>query len=59
MIVRMRRHLTYANVISSLCLFILLGGSAYAAATITGKQVKNNSLTSADIRNGTLQAVDL
>ena len=55
----MRRHLTYANVISSLCLFILLGGSAYAAATITGKQVKNSSLTGADIRNGSLAAKDL
>jgi hypothetical protein len=55
----MRRHLTYANVISSICLFTVLGGSAYAAATITGKQVKNNSLTSADIRNGTLGAADL
>jgi hypothetical protein len=55
---RMRRHLTYANVISSLCLFIVLGGSAVAAVTITGKQVKNNTLTSADIRNGTLRGVD-
>jgi hypothetical protein len=54
----MRRHLTYANVISSLCLFTVLGGSAVAAVTITGKQVKNNSLTSADIRNGTLRGVD-
>ena len=50
----MRRHLTYANVISSICLFVVLGGSAYAAKVITGKQIKNNSLTSADIRNGTL-----
>ncbi|HKP21231.1 MAG TPA: hypothetical protein VJT68_06920 [Thermoleophilaceae bacterium] len=55
----MRRHLTYANVISSLCLFIVLGGSAVAAVTITGKQVKNGSLTSADIRNGTLRGADL
>jgi hypothetical protein len=54
----MRSHLTYSNLISTLCLFIVLGGSAYAAAKITGKQVKNNSLTSADIRNGTLRKVD-
>ena len=54
----MRRHLTYANVISSICLFVVLGGSAYAATLITGKQVKDNSLTSADIRNGTLRAAD-
>jgi hypothetical protein len=55
---RMRRHLTYANVISSLCLFIVLSGSAVAAVTITGKQVRNNSLTSADIRDRTLRAND-
>jgi hypothetical protein len=30
-----RRHLTYANVISTLCLFTLLGGTAFAAFTIT------------------------
>ena len=54
----MRRHLTYSNIVSSICLFVVLGGSAYAATTITSKQVKNNSLTSADIRNGSLGAVD-
>jgi len=58
MMAPMRRHLTYANVISTVCLFIALGGSAYAAVTITGKEVKDNSLTSADIRNGTLKSTD-
>lgn len=33
MLIRLRKRFTYANVISSLCLFILLGGGAYAAAT--------------------------
>jgi hypothetical protein len=59
MLPAMTRHLSYANVISTLCLFLVLGGTAYAAATITGKQVKNSSLTGADIRNGTLKAADL
>lgn len=54
----MRRHLNYANVISTLCLFIVLGGSAAAAVTITGKQVRDNSLTSADIKNRTLREAD-
>jgi hypothetical protein len=54
----MRAHLTYANVVSTLCLFIVLGGGAYAATKITGKQIKNNSVRSGDIRNGTLRAVD-
>jgi hypothetical protein len=58
-LIGMRRHLTYANIVSSICLFILLGGSAYAATKITGKQVRNNSLSGADIRNGTVRAADL
>jgi hypothetical protein len=53
-----RRLLTYSNVVSTICLFIVLGGSAYAATTITSKQVKNNSLTSADIKNGSLKKAD-
>jgi hypothetical protein len=32
MLGRIRRHLTFANVASGLCLFILLGGGAYAAS---------------------------
>jgi hypothetical protein len=50
--------LSYANVVSSICLFIVLGGSAYAAATITGKQIKDSSITSADIKNKSLVAGD-
>ena len=34
-------RLTYANVTSTVCLFLALGGSAYAAASITGKNVRN------------------
>ena len=51
-------RLTYANVTSTVCLFLALGGSAYAAASITGKNVRNGSLTSADIKDHTLRARD-
>jgi type VI protein secretion system component Hcp len=51
-------RLTYANVASTLCLFVLLGGSAYAAASITGSDVANGSLTSADIKDRSLRARD-
>ena len=43
----MRRHLTFANVTSVLALFIALGGTSYAVATIGTKQIKNNSVRSA------------
>jgi hypothetical protein len=49
-----RRRLTYANVMATLAVFIPLGGSSYAALTITGRSVKNGSLTSRDIRRDTL-----
>ena len=51
-------RLTYANVASTICLFITLGGSAYAAASISGKDVKNGSLTSADVKDHSLRARD-
>lgn len=54
----LRSKLTYANVISTLCLFLLLGGgAAYAASqlgknTVGSKQLKKNSVTTAKIKKG-------
>ena len=56
---KLRTSLTYANVVSTLCLFVVLGGSAYAATTITGKNVKNSSLTGTDIKNSSLTTSDV
>jgi hypothetical protein len=56
---KLRTRLTYSNVVSTLCLFILLGGSAYAAVTITGKNVKNSSLTGKDVKNSSLTSSDV
>jgi hypothetical protein len=53
------RHLSFANVVASLALFIALGGSAYAAIKIRGKDVVNGSLTGADIRNGSIGTADV
>lgn len=46
----LRQHLTYANVVSSLCLFVLLGGSAYAATKINGKDIRNRSIPGTKIQ---------
>src|SRR6186997_934553 len=53
---RVRSKLTYANVISTLCLFLLLGGGAYAASqlpknSVGPKQIKNNAVTGKKIKN--------
>ena len=51
---RLRGKLTYANVMSTIAVFVALGGSSYAALTITGKDVKNGSLTYRDLKRNTL-----
>ncbi len=55
----MRRHPTYADVVSTLCLVMLLGGTAYAAVQVTGKDVKNSSLTGKDVKDKSLKGADL
>ncbi len=56
MLNRIRTRLTYANVMSTVAVFIALGGSSYAALIITGKNVKNGSLTGRDIKPNTIGA---
>jgi hypothetical protein len=51
---RLRDRLSYANVVATLALFIALGGSSYAALTVTGKQVRNGSLTGKDLQRNSL-----
>jgi hypothetical protein len=55
----MRRALSYSNVMATLAVFVALGGSSYAAITITGKQVRNKSLTGADVRNNSLTGAQI
>jgi hypothetical protein len=68
---RIRSHLTFANVVSMIALFVSLGGvGAYAANTIGSSDVIDDSLLSRDIKgkagtsttaaeNGTLTGVDV
>ena len=50
----LRRHLSYANVMATIAVFIALGGSSYAALKITGADVRNGSLTKRDLKKNTL-----
>jgi hypothetical protein len=49
-----RRHLTYANVMSTIAVFVVMGGSAYALAkhSVGTKQLKNKAVTTKKIKNG-------
>jgi hypothetical protein len=47
---QIRRRLTYANVMSTLAVFIALGGSSYAALGLTGRDIRDGTLTGRDLR---------
>src|SRR3954447_10737778 len=61
MLKRLRDKLSYANVVSSLALFIALGGSAYAigAGTIGSREIRDNSIRSLDVRTNALTGRDI
>jgi len=69
---KIRKALSFANVMAAFALFIALGGSAYAVqqaaknsvtsksirdAAVTGKDVKDDSLTGTDVDEATLSGV--
>ena len=52
-------RLSYANVVATLALFVALGGSSYAALSITTKDVKNRSLKGGDLRKNTITGAEV
>lgn len=71
---KLKRHLSVANVLSCIALFVALGGSAFAAVKLNANQVKavniapqavtnaklkTQAVTSGKIKNGTVNALDL
>jgi hypothetical protein len=52
---RIRRHLSYSNVVATLALVLALGaGTVYAASKINGSSVKKNTLPGNRVKKGTL-----
>jgi hypothetical protein len=47
---KLRPHLTYANVVSSVCLFVVLGGSAYATVTLSKNSVKSKHIAQGEVK---------
>ena len=61
---KLRRHLTFSNVIAVLALFVALGGGAYAAHvakknSVTSRSIKNGAVTSADVKDNGLTGKDI
>jgi hypothetical protein len=63
LVARLRSRLTYANVMSTIAVFVALGGGAYALSvpknSIGSRQLKRNAVTSPKIRNRSLKREDL
>jgi hypothetical protein len=60
---RAGKSLSYANVVSSMALFVALGGVSYAAITLPAnsvgpRQLRRNSVSGATVRNHSLTAAD-
>lgn len=71
---KLKRHLSVANVLSCIALFVALGGSAFAAVklnagqvkavniakqAVTNAKIKKQAVTSGKIKNGTVNALDI
>lgn len=55
------RHLRRPSpslVLSMAALIVALGGTGYAAVTVTGKQIKDSSITGKDVKNKSLTKKD-
>jgi hypothetical protein len=55
--------MTYANVASSVALFIALGGTSYALTlprnSVGSKQLRTSAVRSSELRDGTVRSVDI
>ena len=54
MLEKLRHRLTYANVMATIAVFIALGGSSYAALTISGSDIRNRSIAGKKLKRNTL-----
>jgi hypothetical protein len=64
MIDRLRAHMTYANVMATIAVFIALGGSSYAAITLPRNsvgdaQLRTGAVRSAEIKDRSIRTSDL
>ena len=50
----MTKHMTYANLMASIAVFVALGGTGYAAVKINGKNIKNKSIAGKKLKNRTI-----
>lgn len=54
-----RCRITYANTMSTVAVFVALGGGAYAAATIGPNDIRSGAVRSSHLKDGTIVARDI
>jgi hypothetical protein len=59
MLSSLRRHLSYANVMATIAVFIALGGSSYAIVQVGSEEIADGSVKSRDVRNRGLAERDV
>jgi hypothetical protein len=59
MLLRPTARSGYANVMATVAVFVALGGSSYAAMTVTGEQIQDNSVASPDLRDNAVRGKDI
>jgi hypothetical protein len=55
----LRYRLTYANVMSTLAVFIALGGTSYAALTISGSSIRNRSIPAKKLKRNSITGKEI
>lgn len=56
---RLLRHLSLANLLAFIALFVALGGVGYAAATINGNAIKKQTIGAGKLKPGTLTSAQV
>jgi hypothetical protein len=56
---RIRRHLSFANVVSVVALFVALGGGAYAAGLVGSNDIARNAIRSKHIKDRQVKSEDV
>ena len=59
MLTKLHQHLTYANAMSTLAVFIALSGSSYAALTIRGTSIENRSIPAKKLKRNSITAKEV
>ena len=55
----LRSHLTYANVMATIAVFVALGGSSYAVIRVGSAEIEDGSVRSRDLKDGGIAERDM